>query len=309
MADVIYVVGHKSPDTDTICSAIGYAEFKNKLEGNNLHKPARAGELNKETKFALDKFGVKEPELVKNFGGKRVILIDHSETKQMPDGCDKADIIEVIDHHKIGDIQTTRPILFHAEPLGSTSTIVADFYFNHKIILTKSIAGLLLSSILSDTVIFKSPTTTKKDEEMAKRLAEVAGVDAYRYGMELKKAKSSIKGLRDEDVIFADFKDFDMFGKKVGIGQIEVVDPGEALQRKEKILKKMTGLLTEKGYHAVFLMVTDILKEGTDLWAVGEELAEIEKRVGKLFEKNSMHIDGMMSRKKELVPILMEAYK
>jgi manganese-dependent inorganic pyrophosphatase len=309
MVEVIYVVGHKSPDTDSICSAMAYAELKNVLEGNRIHKPARLGEINPETKFALDYFKAKAPEFLKTVKNKQLILVDHSETKQMHELWEKAEIFEIIDHHKIGDVQTTRPILFHAEPVGSTATIITEFYFYHKVKLTKQMAGLLLSAILSDTVVFKSPTTTEKDRLMSKKLAKLAEVDMYDYGIEMKKAKSSIKDLSDEDVIFADFKEYDIAEKKIGIGQIEVVDSAESIQRKAGILKKMNEVSTKRKYHSLFLMITDIMKEATDLWVVGEDLEKIEKAYSKLFKENTIYIEGMMSRKKDLLPVLMKVLK
>lgn len=231
--ETVYVIGHKNPDTDSVCSAIAYAKLKN-LEGDMEYKPVRCGDLNQETKFLLKYFNVPEPELIKNIENKKVILVDHHELGQVCDGVSKATVLEVIDHHRVSPFETSSPILFHTEPVGCTATIITDFYNYRKIKIPKEIAGILLGSILSDTVIFKSATTTLKDKEMANELNKVAKVDMESFGLELKKAKSSIKGRSINDIIMSDFKEYSFSGTKVGIGQIEVVEFSEAEDRKRR---------------------------------------------------------------------------
>jgi len=158
----IYVFGHKSPDTDSVCSAIAYADFKRKTDSDNEYEAVILGEINPETEFVLKKFGIDIPKVLKDVKGKKVILVDHNHMDQTADDINKAEIMEIIDHHNIADVQTGQPIMFHAEPVGCTATIIADFYFYHKVKLDKNIAGILLASILSDTVIFRSSTSTEK---------------------------------------------------------------------------------------------------------------------------------------------------
>ncbi len=297
----VYVIGHKSPDTDSIASAISYAFFKNQIDKDDEYIPARAGELNDETRFVLNKFSVKEPELLTNAEGKNLILVDHNELGQVVDGADKARILEIIDHHRIGDLQTSAPILFHAEPVGSSCTIVADFFFYHKIIIPDSIAGLLLAGILSDTVIFKSPTTTEKDKKLANKLAEQLKINVNDFGLEVKKAKSSIKKLSDNEVIMSDFKEFSKDDFKYGVGQVEVVDYSEVESRRKDLMAELERIRQASGYKIAILMVTNILNEETKLWFAGDE-SIIKQAFNKQPVNNEVLLPGVMSRKKQVVP-------
>ncbi|MFA6376934.1 MAG: DHH family phosphoesterase, partial [Candidatus Paceibacterota bacterium] len=217
----IFVIGHKSPDTDTVCSAIAYAEYLKKSKINAV--AAVSGDLNPETKFVLNHFKVDKPQKIASVAGKTLILVDHNETGQMPGGADAARIIEVIDHHKIS-FQGNEPIKFHTEPAGSTATIVARIMLANKFKITKQLAGILVSAILSDTVVFKSATTTEIDIKTAKTLGKIAKIANLKtFGIEIKKQKASLKGLTAEQIIRADYKEFEAGGKKFAIGQIEVV--------------------------------------------------------------------------------------
>ncbi len=299
----IYVIGHKNPDTDSIVAAIAYANFKNKIESEDEYIPVRAGEINSETKYVLERFKIPVPELMTDTSGRKIILVDHNEMGQVVRGTEKARIFEIIDHHKIGDIQTSAPIMFHAEPIGSTATIIADFYFYHKVKLSKSMASILLAAILSDTVIFKSPTTTEKDKLIAEKLNKIAGLDVESFGMEVKKAKSSIKGRNANELIMSDFKDLEKNGYKYGIGQIEVVHYEEAVARKVEILKELSAVGASRGQRLIILMVTNIIEEATKLWFIGDaEL--INKAFKKKSENNELFLPGVMSRKKQVVPLI-----
>ena len=302
----IYVIGHKNPDTDTIVAAMGYAFYKNKLEKTNKYVAMSTGELNDETKHVLQKFKIKKPEIMRNAADKKIILVDHNEMGQVVDGAENAQILEIIDHHKIGDLQTSAPILFHAEPVGSSSTIVADFLMYHKIPIPVDMAGLLLAGILSDTVIFKSPTTTEKDKRIAKKLAEQTSLNINEFGMEVKKAKASINRLTADEVIMKDFKEFSKGNYKFGVGQIEIVDYGEALERRKELMDELERIRISSGYKIAILMVTNILEEATKLWFKGD--GELIKKVFKKEPKNNeVFLPGVMSRKKQIVPPIQEA--
>ncbi len=300
----IYVFGHKSPDTDTICSAIAYAKIKN-------FTPARLGEINEETKFVLEKFGIGVPKLIENVEGKKVVLVDHNEFQQSADGIEKAEILEVIDHHKI-KFSCDKPIKFLTEPLGSTATLIAKYFESdiEKINSAderKKINGLLLSAVLSDTVVFKSPTTTEEDKKIANKLAKEAGIDdIIKFGIDIKKAKGSIRGKLIESIIMADFKEFDFSGKKVGIGQTELVDINEIYEIKAQISKFLENL-KNKNYEMTVFVATDTIKEGSELFFVGDK-SKIEKAFNTKFEGNSVYIPGLMSRKKQVVPNLQQVF-
>ncbi|MCP6719322.1 MAG: manganese-dependent inorganic pyrophosphatase [Patescibacteria group bacterium] len=302
---IIYVSGHRSPDTDSISSAIAYANYLNKKGKKAV--AVSPGKINPETRFVLDYFKVKTPQLLLDARGKKLILLDHNEKTQSPKGIEKAEIVEVIDHHKV-NFEYESPIYFQVEVIGSTCSIIAKKYLNNRIKLTKKIAGLLLAGILSDTVIFRSPTTTKEDIEIAKKLAKIAEIkNLEKFGIELKKQKASLKGLKAEDIIFSDFKEYVFGKKKVGLGQIEVVELDEVEQRKKELIKQLEKSAKNKNYDLLLLVATDIIKIGSLLlfWEKGNY---IEKAFKKKAKNNSVYLKGVMSRKKQLVPPLTKLF-
>jgi len=302
----IYIVGHKNPDTDSICAPIAYA-FILKKKGKNVIS-VRTGEINPETKFVLNYFKVNVPETLKNAAGKTLILLDHNEPSQSPNNIDKAKILEVIDHHKIS-FSWPEPVYFLTEPAGATSTIIAKIFFENKIKIPRKIAGILLSAILSDTVVFRSPTTTKEDIEISKKLAKISKIkNLEKFGIEIKKKKATIIGQTSENIIFSDFKIFDFFGKKVGIGQVEVCDLKEVNERKEELIEKLKEICQKENYNLLLLMATNIIKESSQLLGVGE-INYLEKAFRKKVVNNSLYLPGVMSRKKQVVPPLMKAFK
>jgi manganese-dependent inorganic pyrophosphatase len=295
----VFVIGHKNPDTDSVVSAIVYAGIRGFL-------PAAAGEINRETAFTLDYFKVPKPEILTNAEGRKLVLVDHNEASQMIDGGEKAEILEIIDHHRF-NFSCSSPIYIHNEPLGSTATIIAKKYAaeikNHP-----EWAGLLLAAILSDTVVFKSPTTTEEDKIIAAELALIAGIsDIVNFGIEIKKANASIKSKTISEIINADFKDFDFSGKKIGIGQAEIVDLSEIYERKKEIASELKSIREKGGYAGVFFMATDIMKEGTELFFDADPEA-VEKAFAKNPVENSVYLGGVMSRKKQVVPELEKAF-
>ena len=303
--ETVYVIGHKSPDTDTVCSAIAYAAYLKKNRINAV--PAVSGEINPETKFVLDKFKFKAPEDIGSAQGKKLVLVDHNEKSQMPDGAEGSKIVEILDHHKVS-FTWPEPITICTEPLGSTATLVAKkMLADKKFKMTQQMAGILVSAILSDTIVFKSTTTTKIDIETAKKLAKKAKIkDLKKFGIEVKKQKASLKGLSAEKIIYSDFKPFEAAGKKFGVGQIEVVELKEAKERKEELLQKMAEIAQKEGFVLVALMVTDIINEGSEFLVSGDA-ACIEKAFGKKMENNSIYLEKAMSRKKDILPPLMRS--
>jgi manganese-dependent inorganic pyrophosphatase len=316
MADKVYVVGHKNPDTDSVCSAIVFAYLLNQwkekggliqIDGEAV--PVVQGEPNPETKFVLETFGFEVPEVMTDAEGKKVALVDHSEKTQAPDNIDKAEIVAIVDHHKIGDITTPNPILFVNMPVGCTGTVLKLLFDYTGVEITKEIAGLMLSSILSDTVIFKSATTTELDKKIAEELAKIAGIeDITKFGIDVKAKLSAVEGMSARDIIMRDYKDFNMSGKKVGIGQIELVDLSLIEDRKAEIYEELKKMKEEGGYAGIFFMLTDIMKEGTELLVVTDYPQVIEIAFGKKLEGESVWLDGVMSRKKQVVPPLEKAF-
>jgi manganese-dependent inorganic pyrophosphatase len=306
----LYVVGHKSPDTDSVTSAIAYSNLKNLLGMKNVI-PVAAGEINNETKFLLEHFKIKAPMKLTDASGKKVILVDHNETGQAVDNLDKAEIVEIVDHHKIGGLQTGKPIFFLNEPVGATGTIIAGLYEQNKVAITKDIAGLMMSAILSDTVLFKSPTCTQKDKDVVMKLEKICGEDPMKFGMELLKAKSDVKAKSAKDLLMNDFKKFDFNGVKAGVGQIEVMDLKDMEPKRAAILEEMKKFAAAEKLDMVVMMLTDVMKEASDLVFVGSDKAKsgFEKAFGGKVTNNSIYREKILSRKKQVIPPLELAFK
>jgi manganese-dependent inorganic pyrophosphatase len=303
----VYVFGHKNPDSDSICAAIAVADLKSKLGVEAV--PAAQGELNPESKFVLDKFGVDAPEIISSGEGKQVILVDHSDLAQSLDDLGKAEILGIVDHHKLGDVTTPNPLECWIWPVGCTCTVIKSMYDFFGVEIPKNIAGIMLCAILSDTVIFKSATCTDQDKKAAETLAKIAGVeDLMGLGMEMFKVKSAVEGTPAKDLLFRDYKDFDMSGNKVGIGQLEVVDLSILEPVKDALYEEMKIAKEEGGRHSVFLLLTDIMKEGSEMLIVSDDPSVVEKAFGKAPEGTSVWLEGVMSRKKQVVPNFEKAF-
>lgn len=422
--NVIFVTGHKSPDTDSFCSALGYANLKNQM--GIPAKAICAGPANKETSFVLDYFKVEHPEIVTSFAvrikdvletvpaveasanleavlawrkehdmnrvpvvkdGKfvgvilpsrlidalanawldkksvtagdivskagcqlispdlklkefdrghngafpvvdgdiyfgmvrsnveapkdkqKVILIDHNEKVQIIDDIEDAEIVENVDHHRIGGLVTENPIFIHYEPVGCSCTIVANFYWQYGQEIPKHIAGLLLSAIISDTVLFRSPTCTPKDVETAKKLATIAGVDLEAYGLEMLKAGADVSDFSDEKIVRTDMKEFSANGQVFTIGQLSTMNADDVLTRKPALLKALEELRAANNYVASYIMVTDILKESTNLLFAGDVEAIVKAAFGVEPKEQEVFLANTLSRKKQIVPQILGAMK
>lgn len=310
MTDKIYVVGHKSPDTDSVTSAITYANLKKAL-GMAEAVPAAAGDINNETKFLLDYFKVPAPEKLTDATGKKVILVDHNEMGQAVDKLSEDNIVEIVDHHKIGGIKTGKPIYFLNEPVGATGGIIANLYEANKVPISKEMAGLMMAAILSDTVLFKSPTCTPRDKAAVEKLSKIAGVDPMEFGMGMLKAKSDISSKSAKDILTGDFKKFDFNGTKAGVGQIEVMDLKDLQPKRAAILAEMNKMKDAEKLDMVVLMLTDVIKEASDILFVGNDKASkgFEKAFGGKISNNSIYKEKVLSRKKQVIPPLEGAFK
>ena len=309
LADNVYVVGHKSPDTDSVAAAISYANLKNQLGLPDIYIPAAAGVINSETKFVLEHFGVPVPETITDGKGKKIILVDHNEVAQAVDNIKEATLMEVVDHHKIGDIQTGSPIFFHNEPVGSTATIISAMYDQCNVPITKDMAGVMISAILSDTVLFKSPTCTEKDKAEVEKLAKIIGEDYEQYGIAMLTAKSDISSKTAMDIVKGDYKHFDFAGTKAGVGQIEVMDLSVLEPRRKEILETMETVRKDEDLSFVLIMLTDVMKEASDLLFVGKPVEKFEKAFEGKMENSSIYKEGVLSRKKQVIPPLEAAFK
>lgn len=301
-----YVVGHKIPDSDSICSAIALSYLKTTLGEETV--PARLGELTPETLFILDKFGFEQPELKTSYAGENLYIVDHSDRVQGPDDIDDATILGIIDHHKLGDITTSTPLEIWVRPVGCTNTIIKMMYDFHGVEIPKNIAGAMMCAILSDTVVFKSPTCTTADIKCVEALAEIAGIENPKeLGMEMFKVKSAVEGTPIRDLVLRDFKDFDMNGKLVGIGQLEVIDLAIFDEMKADLEADIAALKAEGNRHSVMLLLTDIMKEGSEVLVASDNDDLTEKAYGKATVEGKVWLDGVLSRKKQVVPPLQES--
>lgn len=303
-----YAVGHKTPDSDSICSAIALSYLKTQT-GEDV-QPARLGELSPETLFILDKFGFEQPELKMTFADTDgIYVVDHSDRIQGPDDIDDSTVLGIIDHHKLGDITTSTPLEIWVRPVGCTNTIIKMMYDFHGVEIPKNIAGAMMCAILSDTVIFKSPTCTTADIKCVEALAEIAGIEDYKaLGMEMFTVKSSVEGTPVRDLVLRDFKDFNMSDNIVGIGQLEVIDLALFDEMKAELYADLQAVKEEGNRHTVMLLLTDIMKEGSELLVVSDDISIVEKAYNTTLVDGKVWIDGIMSRKKQVVPPLQDTF-
>ena len=301
----ILVFGHKNPDTDTICSAIAYAELKNKL-GKDV-KAVRLGEVNEETKYALNYFKVEKPELVENVAGREIILVDHNERTQTADGFEEAKVLELIDHHRISNFNVDEPLYARVEPVGCTATIILKLFKENSLTPSKETAGLMLSAIISDTLLFKSPTCTQCDAKAGKELAEIAGVDLKEYGLEMLKAGTALGDKSEAELLNMDMKIFEIDGEKIGVAQVNTVNEAEVLERKEKLLAEIDNIIAKEGLKFFMLAITNILTNDSAALISGDGNDVVEKAFGEKVDSNLVTLKGVVSRKKQIIPPLTKA--
>ncbi|EJY1256895.1 manganese-dependent inorganic pyrophosphatase [Listeria monocytogenes] len=301
------VFGHKNPDTDTICSAISYAELK-KAQGADI-EAVRLGELNSETAFVLDYFQVTAPRLVQTVANEvsEVALVDHNERQQSVDDIDDVTVTAVVDHHRIANFETSDPLYYRAEPVGCTTTILLKMFRENEVEVSKTVAGLMLSAIISDTLLFQSPTCTEEDKVAAQKLAQIADVDIQSYGMEILKAGADVSKKTVAELLL-DAKEFNMNDNKVEIAQINVVDVNDVLSRRAEVEALMTQNIVDKGLDLYLFVITNILTNDSVGIAIGSKTAVVEEAYGVKFVENQAPLKGVVSRKKQVVPILTDTF-
>ncbi|MDE6491828.1 MAG: manganese-dependent inorganic pyrophosphatase [Lactobacillus sp.] len=305
------VFGHQNPDTDAIGTAIAFSYFVNKLGCNT--EPVALGKPNDETAYALAKFGFEAPRVIKTASDevKSVMLVDHNEPQQSVSDIDKVKVSRVVDHHRIMNFNTADPLYYRAEPVGCTSTIVWEMFDEQEMEIPENLAGLMLSAIISDTLLLKSPTTTDKDRAAVEALAKIAGVDYKEYGLAMLKAGTNIADKSEDELIDLDAKSFELNGNNVRVAQINVVDLPEAMERKDAFLKAMESASKENGYDMFMLLITNILDSDSEALVVGsdENKATFEKAFGKKLSDSEVKLPGVVSRKKQVVPPLTNAFE
>ncbi len=302
------IFGHRNPDTDSICSALAYSDLKTQI-GADV-EAVRLGAVSAETQFALDSFTADPPRLVEAVADEasHVILVDHNERQQSARDIDLVTITEVIDHHRIANFETAGPLYYRAEPVGCTSTIVLKMFKEKGVEVRPQTAGLMLSAIISDTLLLKSPTCTPEDVAAAHELASIAGVDLDRYGREMLRAGASLADKSIPQLVSLDAKEFTMSGAKVEIAQVNAVDVDEVLSRQAELETTLQNTIGEKGLGLFLFVVTDILNSDSVAVALGPRASVVESAYGVTLENNRALLEGVVSRKAQIVPALTEAF-
>lgn len=307
------VFGHQNPDTDAITSAITYSHLLNELGYDT--EPVALGEASEETQYALKAFNQQPLRVIEKAKPETntVVLVDHNEFQQSVADIEELTIFSVVDHHRISNFKTSGPLYYLAKPIGCTQSVIYGLYQEHHVTITPDLAGLMLSGLLSDTLLLKSPTCTDEDKKIAKELAKLADVDLEEYGLNLLRSGTDISPLTAEEIVDGDAKTFPLRSDAtLRIGQVNVVDVNDALDRKEELLKKMEELNKKDGYDAFILAITNILSSDSTglVLAKNESLyQDIETAFNSKIVDHELDLPGVVSRKKQIVPPLTEAIK
>ena len=300
-----YIFGHKSPDTDTITSSLVMANLEKAL-GNADAVACRLGSLNKETEYVLNYFDIEAPELIDDVeDGAQVILVDHNSPSESVDNLENAKILKVVDHHKLA-LETSYPLFYRAEPVGCTETVLFKLYKENGVEVTKEIASLMLSAIISDTLLLKSPTTTEDDVEAVKELAEIAEVDYESYGLEMLKAGTDLSDFSIEEILDLDAKQIDFGDVKSIVNQVNTASIPDVLEMQEDLEDGIQKIIDDEDLDIFMLLITDIVNSNSEVLVLGSQASLVEVAYDVTLEDNHALLEGVVSRKKQVVPIMTE---
>ena len=304
MENKIYIFGHKNPDTDSIGSSM-VKEILDRKKGTSNVEAKRLGNINKETQYMLDYLNLQAPELLEKVEeGQEVCLVDHNEFNQSVEGIEKAKILSVTDHHRIANFETSEPLYYTAKPYGCTSTILFEEFKNNGIEIEKTEAVLMASCIISDTLLLKSPTTTEHDKKALAELEKIAGIDVNKYGLEMLKAGTDLDDFSAEELVNLDAKSLDKNGSKFVIAQVNTVSIEDVLKRQEELETAINKEIETKNLDLFVFAITDILNSNSEVIALGKRVDAVEKAFDKKLENNKMFLEGVVSRKKQLLPVI-----
>ncbi len=310
MNNNIYICGHRSPDLDSIASAIAYADLKNRLDSDNHYQPMAAGPINQETAWALEYFSFPQPASWPNdlSPDQALILVDHNEVEQMPFGYVNCNIIGIIDHHKI-NFHSDEPIEIIMKPLGSTCSIIYELFQNNNLEISPNLSGLMLSAILTDTLITKSPTCTTTDRSIIEKLATAANIKNWsEFGLNLFEQKGTTEQLTVEQILSGDRKDFQFGDKKISVAQLETTDLENFKKQGQNLKKALAELRKNNDYHTTILLITDIIKVGSWLLVDSAEPQLIEQALETKLPDGENYQPGLVSRKKQVIPPLNKIF-
>ncbi|NVO24112.1 manganese-dependent inorganic pyrophosphatase [Donghicola sp. C2-DW-16] len=300
------VFGHKAPDTDSTGSPIIWSWYLNEVKGVAA-KPVLLGEPNTEAAFVLTRWNLDKPEIVSEVAaGTSVVIVDTNNPAELPAGINDTDITAIIDHHKlVGGLETKGPIDITIRPLACTATIMIDLMGDDAAKMPEAIKGAALSCILSDTLEFRSPTTTDHDRAVAEKLAADLGINIADYAAELFAAKSDVSAFSDAELIRMDSKEYEVAGKKFRVSVLETTAPQIPLDRKASLMETFKTVEAEDGVDQVLLFVVDIIKEEATLLVPNDLVKTVaEKSFGATVEGDAVVLPGIMSRKKQIIPAL-----
>jgi manganese-dependent inorganic pyrophosphatase len=304
----LFTCGHKTPDSDSIVSAISLAYLQTQLGHQAI--AARQGEMNPESEYILQSFDLEAPILKTSYAGENIFITDYNNYSEAPDDLKEANLVGIVDHHKLGGLMTSSPLECWIRPVGCTNTILKEMYDYYQVDIPENIAGAMMSAILSDTVMFKSPTCTPIDKNAVMELAQIAGIDdPIAFGLEMFKVKSAIDGVPARELILRDFKNFDMYGHKVGVGQLETVDLSVFDALKADLIQDLETLRDEEGYDTTILLLTDIMQMGSQVLVATKSPEKVEAAWNVKLENNQFWLDGCLSRKKQVIPFLEPTFK
>lgn len=300
-----YIFGHRNPDTDTITSSLVMANLEREL-GNENVVACRLGKINKETEYVLNYLGIEAPELIEGVeDGADVILVDHNSPKESIENLDKVNILKVIDHHKIA-LETAYPLYYRAEPVGCTETVMYKLYRENNVEIDKTIATLMLSAIISDTLLLKSPTTTARDVNAVEELAGIAGIDPQTYGLEMLKAGTDLSSFSIDEILHIDAKKIDFKEVKALVNQVNTASIPEVMKMKTDLEARMNEIIEEENLDLFMLLITDIVNSNSQVIALGKNASLVEKAYNVKLEDNTALLEGVVSRKKQVVPVMTE---
>ena len=300
-----YVFGHKSPDSDSITSSLVMANLEKEL-GNSEAQAYRLGNINKETEFILNYLGIDAPELLESVeDDANVILVDHNSPSESVDNLENANILKVVDHHKLA-LETSYPLFLRFEPVGCTETILCKLYEENDVEITKEMATLMVSAIISDTLLLKSPTTTEDDVKAVEKLAEIAEIDAEEYGLEMLKAGTDLSSFSIEEILALDAKQIDFKDVKSIVNQVNTASIPDVLEMKDELEAGMNKIIDDEGLDLFMLLITDIVNSNSQVIALGKDAKLVEKAYGVELVDNMVLLEGVVSRKKQVVPIMTE---
>lgn len=306
MENKVLIFGHRSPDTDSITSAIVMENLERKL-GNENAKAVRTGEVNKETKYVLDFLGMQEPELIDSVNdGQEVILVDHNEATQSIGNIENAKIIKVVDHHSMNFIAPYQ-IYYRAEPVGCTQTVLYKMYKENDVEIDKNIATLMLSAIASDTLVLKSPTTTEADKKAVKELEKISGLDINSFGVDMLKAGTDISDYTPEQVINIDSKLFEQSNKKFRIAQVNTADLDSIFKNQAYFEQAINEDIQKENLDFYVFAATDIINSNSKIISLGNDAPVIEKAFGVSVDNNTAMLENVVSRKKQMLPPILNA--